>query len=720
MRATFPAGGVQRTVAARAAIAAAAYLVLALWSMRDVFPDPANLLLAPPSSSPIRTLSATDQKMVLAVVTRNARLLSSEPWRLAGAGGCHPTPRAYTLGEHMLGNGLLAALPYRIWGDPILAYNAMLVLGRLIAALSMYALSFHFTRHAGSAFVAGALFAFHPMRIGDTVHPYVNGDLWTPLALLFLHRLFATGRLRDALGFAAFFALGILESLYALLSSTILVMTLGIRVCLLRPRRVAEVAVALGGAAAMIGVTAWLVLGPYLETAATWDVLRRPGSSFASPEDFAPGGRYFPGAIATALTAVALLDRLRGTRGPGEDPRLGFLAAGLLLVWCASYGVRLPLVDVVLLSPLRLLRGVVPGLDAVRVLSATRLGVYLCTAFLAGYGVFALLERLRGRLRVALPAALAVLALAEVSLPALATSSFGWGLEREAQPFAPDAAERALFERGARGAVLDLPYGGGNLAASSHYLLLSAYHGHPLAACYNSFRTPIQDQVERLVVALPDAAALAALAALGFRTIAVHRRFFLPARAAYLEQSFAASGRGKHVRTRKLGEANDVVLYDLAQPAAVRDDLACLAPPAQAPRDGRAVPVGEPRRVDLRFAIENRCWKAFRHPDPIAPSDLVLLWRDPRTGARAETHLRALLPLALAARRRTTLEVASPVPPLPARRAYDVLLALEAEPTRALGRARLLPRDGRATTRRPGASGRAGRPSPTRARPAAR
>src|SRR6185436_11822564 len=95
-----------------------------------------------------------DQQMVLSVVTRNARLLPTRPWEIAEGGQCVPTPRSYTLGEHMFGNGLLSVLPYAITRDPIVSYNVLLVLTLWLPALTMYALSLYFTGSPAAAFVA--------------------------------------------------------------------------------------------------------------------------------------------------------------------------------------------------------------------------------------------------------------------------------------------------------------------------------------------------------------------------------------------------------------------------------------------------------------------------------------------------------------------------------------------------------------------------------------
>ena len=80
-----------------------------------------------------------------------------------------------------------------------------------------------------------------------------GGDAWAPLALLCLHRLFTEGTWRSALGFALFFSLLIGESLYALLSASLLVAVLGLYLVARDPRRLRAIAPQLLVAAALIG-----------------------------------------------------------------------------------------------------------------------------------------------------------------------------------------------------------------------------------------------------------------------------------------------------------------------------------------------------------------------------------------------------------------------------------------------------------------------------------
>lgn len=152
--------------------AAIAYLAVALWNFRVVLPAPATLLPeSPQASAELGALGRLDLTMVLWVVTGNADRLLTRPEQLRAEGQCHPLPRAYTLGEHMLGESLLATVPLALTGDPIASYNTMLVASLWIAGVAMFLCARHFTRSDPAAFVAGLLFCLEPERIQDTGHP---------------------------------------------------------------------------------------------------------------------------------------------------------------------------------------------------------------------------------------------------------------------------------------------------------------------------------------------------------------------------------------------------------------------------------------------------------------------------------------------------------------------------------------------------------------------
>lgn len=665
-------------------LSAVAYLALSLYAMSDVLEAPATLLLGRPLEGPGRLLR-TDQNMVLSVVTHNARMFSSRPWDLFEDGNCHPTPLSHTLGEHMFGNGLLAALPYRLTGEPIFAYNVLLVLRLWIPALAMYALSLHFTRSPPAAFVAGLVFGFSRTRLRDPVHPYVYGDLWTPLILLFLHRLVTRRDWKSALGLSLFVSLQMMESFYAILACTLVCGVYALHLAIIHWRRVPELMPKLLCCTAIAAAMGWWILGPYLETAGTWGVLGGRSSNFALLRQFAPGETYFVGVVVAVLAALGVADRLRRARPvDGDDPRLALLLGGFLALWSAVYAIKIPWLDVGMRSPLFLLREAVPGLSAVRVLANVYIGAHLVAAFLAGYGALLLLERLRTHAaRVALAGALSLAFLLEVFSPALSSRSYGAPLDLAPFRARPPEEDIDLVVRTADGAVLDLPRIRPNLLANAGQLLLASFHGHPTAACYNSFRLPTQDQIVTLAKQLPAPPAAEALSALGFRTLFVHLPLVSPAAQQKFDRKLGFQEVSGSSPLEPIGATERIRAYRLPAPGPLERSFDVLASSAEpAPRSSIQAP-----KSTVRFQIANPSAKTFRHPEPTTPSDLVVRWVSEQDGTELESSVRALLPLAIAARASTWSEIELPVPVAPGR--YEVSVARASDPDHILGSRRV-------------------------------
>jgi hypothetical protein len=99
----------------------------------------------------------------------------------------YPTADALTLSEHLLGVSLIAAPIQWITGNPVVAYNATLLLSYPLCGLAMCALVWRLTRNGAAAFLAGLAYAFAPYRAGHLPHIQILSAFWMPLALLGLH-----------------------------------------------------------------------------------------------------------------------------------------------------------------------------------------------------------------------------------------------------------------------------------------------------------------------------------------------------------------------------------------------------------------------------------------------------------------------------------------------------------------------------------------------------
>src|SRR6185503_15279631 len=101
--------------------------------------------------------------------------------------------------EPILGTSVLVAPLFPFTGDPVLLYNVARLLTFAASGLSAYLLARELGCAEGPSLVAGAAFAFSPIRTDQIAHLSTLGTQWMPLVLLFLHRFFRTGRLADGL-----------------------------------------------------------------------------------------------------------------------------------------------------------------------------------------------------------------------------------------------------------------------------------------------------------------------------------------------------------------------------------------------------------------------------------------------------------------------------------------------------------------------------------------
>jgi hypothetical protein len=495
-----------------ALVAVLFYGALAAWSYGDAWRAGPRQHVPSVSGHAMTGLSRHDQRLVVWQVARNARVLRTDPAAFFHAELCYPQPRSLARGEPMFTLGLLAIPAELLGGDPVLAYNFVLFALPLIAGLAVFALVRAWTGSAPAALVAGLLYAFHPGRLADAVHPYMYDSSWTVLAMLFGQRLFERGRWRDALALSACACLQLGVSFYTAVAALLLAVPYG--VWLVRHHgweRVhwSQLAVVVALTVAFAG---WL-FAPYLELHAA-GIVRERAPAFSSWRAFSPGGRLFPGWLATALFAAAwVLPPRRTLPRLAGDPR-PVLLVGALLVALAGTG------------PLwRALGSLLPGFDSVRVPEVVSHAALAPIAILSGIGAAGLLSLVQHRRReAALAAALVLVAVLESAFPAARHPS-------DAPRFptfriAPTAGELAFYaaleSQGNRGPIFEAPLprveGRAFWPGTAGGILLAAYHRRPTSACLTS-RLPDLRRLERIDAELPAAHALQALRELGFTTL---------------------------------------------------------------------------------------------------------------------------------------------------------------------------------------------------------
>lgn len=670
----------QRTQTRPATHVAAVFLftIAALWTSRAVLQDPATFVTQRVPSDAVWT---ADMRRNVAQIAYASRRMSHDPARFFEGPMCYPIADSVSLGEHMLGEGLLGIPAHLLWADPIVTFNFVVGARPLLGALSMYALAFYWTGSAAAALIAGFSFGFHPIRLRDLTHPSVVGNEWIPAVLLALHLLFAKRRWRDAILLAGFAALQMLESFYILLQLTLAVGVYATYLLWRYRRSLATLLPKLSLVAALLVALAAWTLGPYLTSRDVWGILQGRTGFPTLPRFLGFGGPYFPGTCLLLLAAIGVLDRLRAARRErGYDPRWLWVCM-ILVAWWFVLPLRLAALDLVI-PPLRaLLADRLPGLDAVRAPGNVFFVAAVPLAAVAAYGVLALVEKSAPRLRTFIVAGLAVACVAEVFHPALATRSFGKPVPSTALSLRPETEDLAALAELPPGPVLDFPlsYDGAGPLFLSRPILLGAYHGQRQAACKASFITPVQREIAKIAERLPNPAAAQEIWALGLRTIIFHEQSKEATRRRASDIVKALSKPSSKPRLRPVASGKTIRVFRLEAGGPSTNELSALVPVNgnQGSRPGA--------ETELRFGVRSS-GSTFRHPDPVQPSDVVVTWRRDGQVTRSEHH-RVLLPVALALNRSTELTVRTRAPRKPG--PYVVTLALATDPDRPMGRRRV-------------------------------
>src|SRR6185295_1537513 len=167
-----------------------------------------------PMAARLGIMDAGDSAFFAWEMAWEAHALATDPARLPHAPIFHPLRYALGYDEPILGTTLLT-LPLRlVTGDAVFVMNVTRLLTFVLSGLAAYLLARDLGCGEGPSLLAGAAFAFSPIRTDQLAHLSTLGTQWLPLTLLFLHRLARTAAVRDALLAGLFFALSTLACGY--------------------------------------------------------------------------------------------------------------------------------------------------------------------------------------------------------------------------------------------------------------------------------------------------------------------------------------------------------------------------------------------------------------------------------------------------------------------------------------------------------------------------
>lgn len=137
-----------------------------------------------------------------------------------GAGGVYedffmsPIKDSIVFNENLFGLSLLFAPFYGLTGNPLLAYNIVLLISLALSGYFMFLFVRHLTGSELAGLISGVAFAFCPYTLFEIGRIQLVANQWIPLTFLFLHRAIEGQRTRDIVGLGVTYALQVGTCLY--------------------------------------------------------------------------------------------------------------------------------------------------------------------------------------------------------------------------------------------------------------------------------------------------------------------------------------------------------------------------------------------------------------------------------------------------------------------------------------------------------------------------
>jgi hypothetical protein len=495
-----------------------------------------------PFAANLHVMDAGDSAFFAWEIGWTIHALKTDPAQLPHANIFYPL--RYTLGmdEPVLGTTVLV-LPLAVFtDDAVLLYNVVRLLTFLLSALTAYWLARELGVGEWIALLAGALFAFSPIRTDQVAHLSTLGTQWWPLVLLFTIRFAKSNRTRDALLAALFFVLAFLACGYhGVIAAAVLPPALAVLFWGRWNRTKAGLlAVGLAGLALLpVYVMHERALAPerYARGEEETILYSAPVESFLSTsawnrvygeatDAFRTVGpnNLFPGLVVPGLVLAGVIAVWRARERPSREA----VAFGALLLMAAlvALGPRVRAFGHDLgPGPWGLLRDVVPVFRMIRVTS--RAGVFLALPLV----MLAALALRRLRPKPAVLAVMGALALAETVIAPVPMPQWSKLIDTRRDP---PPVYRWLAGQPGHDAIVHLPmldvYGLERRPAfhESVYMVYSTLHWKPLVNGYAGIEPRRYVEIRELARGFPSEEFLGALRAIGTRYVILHRRGYGP------------------------------------------------------------------------------------------------------------------------------------------------------------------------------------------------
>ncbi len=533
-----------------------------------------TVALSWPFAANLRVMDAGDSAFFAWEIGWTVHALATDPLQLPHANIFHPL--RYTLGmdEPVFGTTVLV-LPLALFThDAVLLYNVARLLTFLLSAWTAYFLARELAAPDAVALLAGALFAFSPIRTDQVAHLSTLGTQWWPLVLLFTIRFARKGRGRDALLAALFFVLAFLACGYhgviavAVLPPALVVLfwgrwgrlRLGLPAALLAALALFPLFLmhrkALAPERYERGTEETVQYAASLESflaTSAWN--RLYGQATDAFRTVGPSN-LFPGLIVPGLAVAGAVSIVRRRERPSREAlALALLLLGGVLV---ALGPRVRLFGHDLgPGPWALLRETLPLFRMIRVTS--RAGVFVALPIVM-LGALAL-ARLRPK--PAVLAALGLGALAETLIVPIPIPAWSKLIDTRKEP---PAVYRWLAAQPGRDAVVELPmldvYGLEKRPAfhESIYMVYSTLHWKPLVNGYAGIEPRSYLHLRELARGFPSEELLQALRAIDVRYVIVHRRGYGPFQWERLQRATPQALAGS---LREVGAFGPDIVYEL-------------------------------------------------------------------------------------------------------------------------------------------------------------
>ena len=274
--------------------------------------------------------------------------------RVFNANIFHPAESTLAYSDHMILQSVVLTPLYAVTGDVVLCYNVLLCASLLLSGIAMHAFVRAVTGSTPGAYLAGLAWAFWPFRFAHLVHIQLQALYFLPLTFLFLHRLMAGRRRRDALALGAAMGLQALSSVYYAVIGAVGIATAAVALAVgigrwrsaLIARRLLLAAVIGAAVVAPTGWVYWRVqrdagFGRSLyeasrNAAAVRSYAQVPAENVAYGRSrLLPSGMLeqalFPGFVVLALAAIGIAYGRRGDARPLVHAMLGIAALAFVL-----------------------------------------------------------------------------------------------------------------------------------------------------------------------------------------------------------------------------------------------------------------------------------------------------------------------------------------------------------------------------------------------------